>query len=56
MVPLRENSDAAAFTSAVLVIRRGDENIAQILRQCVQPDTVRDVQSAVRAGTTPTDY
>jgi hypothetical protein len=56
MVPIRETSDSVAFTSAVLVIRRGDENIAQVLRQYVQTNIVLNVQAAVRAGTIPADY
>ena len=56
MVPIRETSDSVAFTSAVLVIRRGDENIAQVLRQYVQTTIVLNVQAAVRAGTIPADY
>lgn len=56
LVPIRDTSDSAAFTSAVLVIRRGDEHIAQILRQYVQPADVMGIQSAVRAGTISADY
>ena len=56
MVPIRESSDSAAFTSAVLVIRRGDENIAQVLRQYVQTSIVLNVQAAVRSGAIPADY
>lgn len=56
VVPIRQFSDFTAFTSAVLVIRRGDENIAQLLRQCVQPDTVSQIQAAVRSGSIEADY
>lgn len=56
VVPIRQFTDFNAFSSAVLVIRRGDENIAQLLRQCIRAGAVQRIQSAVRAGTTPADY
>lgn len=56
LVPIRHFSDLNDFTSAALIIRRGDENIAQILRQCVEPAAVRRIQSAVRYGDAPADY
>ena len=56
LVPIRQFRDASAFTSAVLVIRRGDENIAQLLRQCIRTSTVQRIQAAVRAGNIPADY
>ena len=56
IVPIRQFQDLSAFSSAVLVIRREDETIAQLLRQCVQPGAVQRIQSAVRAGTLPADY
>lgn len=56
LVPIRHFSDFSAFSSAVLVIRRGDENIAQLLRQCVQSSEVQRIQSEVRAGIVAADY
>lgn len=56
LVPIPQFSDFTAFNSAVLVIRRGDENIAQLLRQCVQLPLVQRIQSDVRAGERPADY
>lgn len=56
VVPIHNASGFDAFTSAALVIRRGDENMAQVLRQYVQPAAVLGVQEAVRAGTTPADF
>ena len=56
VVPILPSSDSNSFTSAVLVIRRGDENIAQLLRQYVLPDSVCRIQNAVRAGSMPADY
>jgi hypothetical protein len=56
LVPIRHFSDFSVFSSAVLVIRRGDENIAQILRQCVHGSEVRRIQSQVRSGSAAADY
>lgn len=56
VVPIRQFSDFTAFSTAVLVIRRGDENIAQLLRQYVRLSAVQRIQTAVRAGTMPADY
>lgn len=56
VVPIRQFTDLNAFSSAVLVIRRGDENIAQLLRQCIRTSTVQRIQAAVRAGNIPADY
>ena len=56
VVPIRQFQDLNAFSSAVLVIRRGDETTAQLLRQCVQTGQVQRIQSAVRSGKIPADY
>lgn len=56
VVPLPRFSDFTAFNSAVLVIRRGDETIAQLLRQYVHLPTVQMIQSAVRSGQIEADY
>lgn len=56
VVPIRHFTDLSAFTSAVLVIRRGDEGMAQLLRQYVRESTVRRVQDAVRSGAIEADY
>ena len=56
LVPIHQTSGASAFTSAALVIRRGDENMAQVLRQYVQPAAVLEIQDAVRSGTSPADF
>ncbi len=56
VVPIRQSTDGVAFSSAVLVIHRGDENMAQLLRQHVDPHTVRDIQTAVREERIPSDY
>ncbi len=56
VVPIRQSTDFSAFSSAVLVIRRGDESIAQLLRQSVRLSAVQRTMSAVRAGAVPADY
>ena len=56
VVPIRQFTDLSAFTSAVLVIRKGDEGMAQLLRQYVRVPTVRQIQDAVRSGTVEADY
>lgn len=56
VVPLPRFSDFTAFNSAVLVIRRGDETTAQLLRQYVHLPTVQKIQSAVRSGQIEADY
>lgn len=56
VVPIRQFADLSAFTSAVLVIRRGDESVAQLLRQYIQESAVRKIQDAVRSGTIEADY
>lgn len=56
VVPIHQFTDLSAFTSAVLVIRRGDEAMAQLLRQYVRETEVRQIQSAVRSGTLEADY
>jgi len=56
VVPIRQFTGSAGFSSAVLVINRGDENMAHLLRQTVNPNFVRSIQSAVKEGTIPADY
>lgn len=56
VVPIPQFTDSVAFSSAVLVIKRGDENMAQLLRQHLDPETVRDIQTAVKESRIPADY
>lgn len=48
--------DSGAFSSAVLVIRQGDEYIRNLLQHCVHQDAVVAVQQAVRDNRIPADY
>lgn len=56
VVPIRQFTEVAAFSSAVLVVNRGDEHIAQLLRQHVNLAAVRTVQTAVREHRLDPDY
>lgn len=56
VVPIRQFTDAQLYSSAVLVIRRGDENIAQLLRQNASPAAVVPIQNAVREKRLSADY
>ena len=46
----------AVIAAAVLVINRGDENMAQLLRQNVLQETVVRLQAAVRDNQIPADF
>ena len=56
IVPVANFADNTAFTSAVFVINRGDENMAQLLQQNVVPKTVRAIQLAVKERRMAADY
>lgn len=56
VVPIRQFTDGVAFSSAVLVINRGDETMAQLLRQHVHQAALRDIQTAVRENRIAADY
>lgn len=56
VVPLPESPDVEAFSTAVLVTKRENENITQLLRQNVHPEAVREIQTAVRENRLHADY
>ena len=56
IVPLTRFADGPSFTSAVFVINRGDENMAQLLQQNVDPAAVRRIQLAVKEHRMTADY
>ena len=56
MVFLDNILDVSSFSSAVLVIRRGEEALGQLLRRYVKPEEVREIQKGVKSGTIPADY
>lgn len=56
VVPLAHFTDQTAFSSAVLVIKRGDDHMRQLLCQHVVHSRLRDVQTAVRERRMMADY
>lgn len=56
VVPLPDFPDGDAYTSAVLVTNRSDENMAQLLQQNVDEQQIRAIQLAVRENRIPVDY
>lgn len=56
VVPIPESLDMEKFSSAVIVVRHGDDALAQLLRQYVEPKSVQDIQRAVREGRISADY
>ncbi len=56
MVFLDNILDVSSFSSAVLVIRRGEEALGQLLRRYVKPDEVREIQKGVKSGAISADY
>ena len=56
VVPIQQFADVSKFSTAVIVITRGDGDMAQLLRQYVQPERVCSIQLAVREGRLPADY
>lgn len=56
IVELDQSGDADAYSSAVLVVKKGEDASLQLLRRNVTPDKVREIQNAVRTGTLAADY
>lgn len=56
VVPIQLLADAPKFSTAVLVTKRGDETLAQLLRQHAQPEAILSIQQAVREGRLAADY
>lgn len=56
LAPMDHYVDISRFSSAVLVIRKGEEAVGQILRQSLDPKTVCRIQDGVRQGTISADY
>ena len=56
VVPVDRFADVSRFSSAVLVIRKGEDAVGQILRQSIDPNAVCRIQDGVRQGTIPADY
>lgn len=56
VVPIRQFMNVTDFSSAVLVVNRGDEDMAQLLQQHVLQQTVCGIQDAVKEGRIAADY
>lgn len=56
MVPIPITAETAKYSSAAFVVSRSNQEIAQLLRQTIRPDMVRQIQQAVRDGRIDADY
>lgn len=56
MVPIPITSETAKYSSAAFVVCKENQEIAQLLRQAIRPETVRQIQQAVRDGRMDSDY
>lgn len=56
VVPLPITPETAKYSSAVFVVARKNDEMAQLLRQQIHPDIVRNIQQAVRDGRLSADY
>ena len=56
IVELSKDISADAFSSAALVVKKGEDASLLLLQRNVLPDKVREIQNAVRAGTLAADY
>lgn len=56
VVPLDGIVDVSRFSSAVVVVRKGEPALGQVLRQCLDVQKIRRIQEDVRQGTIGADY
>lgn len=56
LVPLDNIVDVSRFSSAVVVVRKGEEALGQVLRQCIDVKKIRQIQSSVQQGIIDVDY
>ena len=56
MVPIPITPETGKYSAAAFVVSRGNEEIAQLLRQAIRPEKVRQIQQAVRNGQINADY
>lgn len=56
MVPIPVTVETAKYSSAAIVIAKKNQEMAQLLRQVIHPETVRQIQEAVREGRMDADY
>jgi len=56
MVPIPITSETAKYSSAAFVVSKANQEFAQLLRQSIRPEAVRQIQQDVREGRTDADY
>ena len=56
VVPIPITPETGKYSSAAFVVSRGNGEIAQLLRQTIRPETVRQIQQAVREGKINPDF
>lgn len=56
MVPIPITLETAKYSSAAFVVCKDNQEIAQLLRQAIRPEAVRQIQQAVRDGRMDSDY
>lgn len=55
-VPIPITAETGKYSAAAFVVSKGNEEIAQLLRQALRPEQVRQIQQSVREGQTEADY
>ena len=56
VVPIPITPETAKYSSAAFVVRRGNEEIAQLLCQIIRPEKVQKIQQDVREGRIAADF
>lgn len=56
MVPIPVTPETGKYSSAAIVVSRKNREITRLLRQAVRPESVRQIQQAVRDGKMDADY
>ena len=56
MVPIPITSETAKYSSAAFVVSKSNREIAQLLRQVLRPEAVRQIQQGVQSGRIEADY
>lgn len=56
LVMLDHVEDVGQFSSAVLVVSKGENAMLDLIRQKVQPEQIRQIQKQVKSGAIPAEY
>lgn len=56
VVPIDGIVDVSRFSSAVLVVRKGEQALGQMLSQCMDIQKIRTIQADVQSGAAAADY